>query len=348
MPNKFLIHKTSDVQAGAKTGKKEKIKILITSVGSTNGVNVIKALRNKKEINLSLIAVDIDRLAAGFFLSDKYYQVPKADASNFISTILRICKRENIRIIIPTFSYELSFFARKKKMFEKKGIRMAISDYKTFSITDNKIKTAEYLNKLGISTPKIYKEKEIRAKKIIFPVLIKPIKASGSRGVTKVTNWEELLFFKKYIKDSFIQEFVEGDEYTIDGVSDLKGKMIAASPRVRLETKGGLAVKSRTIDDSQMIEIVKKIVEKFKIIGPFNVQCIKKGKELKFIDINSRFPSGGLPLTVKAGLNIPLILVKLLLGKKVKKPKIKPNMTMTRYWDAIILKKVNDRYCQLL
>ena len=71
---------------------KNKVKVLITSAGSTNGVNVIKALKEQKEIKLSLIAVDINPLAAGFFMVDKYYVVPKADTPEFVPTILKICK----------------------------------------------------------------------------------------------------------------------------------------------------------------------------------------------------------------------------------------------------------------
>jgi carbamoyl-phosphate synthase large subunit len=324
--------------------QKDKVKILITSAGSTNGVNVIKVLKEQKELKLFLIACDMNPLAAGFYMADKYFVAPKANSPNFIPTILKICKKERVQIIIPTFSYELPFFAKNKAIIEKEGIKMAISDYETFLITEDKLKTYEYFEKWKIPFPKVYSESEILEKKVKFPVIIRPISASGSKDVVKVNNWEELYFFKKYIKNSFVQEFVEGEEYTIDGINDLQGEMIAASPRIRLEIKGGLAVKSITVNSPEMVKFTKKIVEGFKIKGPFNVQCIKKGKEIKFTEVNSRFPSGGLPLTVKAGLNIPLILVKLLLGKKIKKPKIKPNVVMTRYWDAIILKKINKKY----
>ena len=323
---------------------KEKVKILITSAGSTNGVNVIKALREQKEIKLSLIAVDMNPLAAGFFLSDKYYKVPRAEVPEFIPAILRICEKEKIKIIIPTFSYELPFFSKNKEMFWKKGIKMAISDYETFLITDDKIKTYHYFKKWQIPFPKVYSQEDIKKRKIKFPAIIRPIKASGSKDAIIVNNWEELFFFKKYIANSFIQEFIKGQEYTIDGINDLQGKMIAASPRIRLETKGGLAVKSITVNESQMVRLTKKIVEGFKIKGPFNVQCFKKGKNVNFIEVNSRFPSGGLPLTVKAGLNIPLILIKLILGKKINKPKIKSGLMMTRYWDAIIFKRIQNKY----
>ena len=320
---------------------KKRIKVLITSAGSTNGVNVIKALRSQNELSLSLIAVDADPLAAGLYMTDKYYVVPKANAKNFISAILKICNKEKVEIIIPTFSYELPIFAKNKEIFKENGIKIAISSYKTYLVTEDKIKTNEYFKRLKIPFLKIYTKED---RKIKFPVIIKPIKASGSKGVIKVKNREELNFFRKYIKKSIIQECAIGDEYTIDGVSDFEGKMLAASPRIRLETKGGLAVKSITIEDLQMVNFTKKIVENLKVVGPFNVQCFKYKKSLRFVEINSRFPSGGLPLTVKAGLNIPLILIKLLLGKKIGKINIKTGIIMTRYWDSIILKKIKNKY----
>ena len=326
---------------------RKKVKVLITSAGSTNGVNVIKALKEQKEIKFFLIAVDVNPLASGFFMTDKYYIVPRADAPDFTSTILRICKKEKIKIIIPTFSFELPIFAKNKEIFEKEGIKMAISSCETFKITEDKIETNKYFKKWKIPSPEVYTEKDFRKRKIRFPIIIKPIKASGSKNVNKVNNWDELVFFKKYISNSFIQEFVEGDEYTIDGVSDLYGKMISASPRIRLETKGGLAIKSIIVKDNKLVDYTKKIVEGFKIMGPFNIQCFKKGKNINFIEVNSRFPSGGLPLTVKAGLNIPLILIKLILGEKINKPKIKSGLVMTRYWDAIVLKMTNGRYRSL-
>jgi len=327
---------------------KKNIKVLITAAGSTNGVNVIKALKDQKELFFSIIAADTNPLATGFHMVDKYYVVPKVDALEFIPTILKICKKEKIEIIIPTFSDEFTIFAKNKEIFDKQAIKMAISSYETYLMTENKIKTSEYFQKWEIPSPKLYTEEEIKSKKIKFPVIIKPIKASGSKGVTKINNWEELNFFKNYLKKSIIQEYVKGDEYTIDGLCDLKGKMIAASPRIRLETKGGLAVKSITVKNSLMVGFTKKIVENFKIIGPFNVQCFKNKNDIKFIEVNTRFPSGGLPLTVKAGLNIPLILIQLLLGEKIKKSKIKTDIVITRYWDSIILKKENNHYKLIL
>lgn len=327
----------------------KKIKVLVTSAGSTNGVNIILALRKQKELPLRIVAADTNSLAAGFYLADKYYVVPKADSPVFVSNILKICRKEKIDIIIPNHSFELPFFAKNKSIFEKEKIKIPISSYQTYLITENKLKTNEYFEKWGIPFPRIYNQEDVKNKLVKFPVVIKPIKGSGSQGVLKINSWEELDFFTNYFKKIIIQEYAQGDEYTIDGICDLEGNIIGVLPRVRLEVKGGLAVKAIAKKENLIIHFVEKIIkgfrlEGFNIIGPFNIQCFKNNEKVKFIEVNNRFPSGGLPLAIASGLNIPLILIKLLLGERIKKPKLKYNLLMTRYWDSIILKKKGKKY----
>jgi biotin carboxylase len=72
------------------------------------------------------------------------------------------------------------------------------------------------------------------------------------------------------------------------------------------------------------------------IVGAFNMQCIEKGGEYYFIDINVRFPSGGLPLDVASGMNTPDIIIKLLNGENPK-PTLLYGKTMLRYWDSLII-----------
>jgi carbamoyl-phosphate synthase large subunit len=320
----------------------KKIKILITSAGSTHGINVIKALRGQKELGVFLIAADMNDPSAAFYLADRYYTVPPAADLGFVDFILKLCKKEKIKIIIPTYSAELPIFAKNKKLFQERGILMAIPGIETLLICENKITANEEFLKLGVPIPKVYSEIEIVSGKIEFPAIVKPVQGSGSKGVVKVNDKKDLDFFRNYVKNSFVQEFAAGQEYGIDGICDLEGRLIGVSPRIRNEVRGGLAVKSATVKDGRLEEYAKKIAEGLKIIGPFNIQCFKDGDKIKFIEINCRFPSGGLPLTVKAGLNMPLIAVKLLLGMAIGKPKIKEGLVMARYWDAVILKKDNN------
>jgi biotin carboxylase len=56
----------------------------------------------------------------------------------------------------------------------------------------------------------------------------------------------------------------------------------------------------------------------FWLYGAANIQCIKRGEKYFFTEINPRFSAGGLPLTIEAGANTPYLLVKMVLGQKIK------------------------------
>ena len=57
-------------------------------------------------------------------------------------------------------------------------------------------------------------------------------------------------------------------------------------------------------------------------------------------DFNTRLASGGLPLTVQSGFEIPKLLVEMLLGKEVEKWELSPEddgMMMIRYYEEFYI-----------
>jgi len=339
------------------------VNILITSAGSTNGVNVIKALQKeidwqkkwdkdvnpKYRVDMNLITADADHLASGLYMTEKHYVIPRADDKKFIPALLKICKKEKVDILLPILSYELPVIAKNKKKFAEIGVKMAVSKYEVYRKTENKVETNSFFKKNNVPHPKTYIEYwnnfTSYKHKLKFPAIIKPIKdTSGSKNVHKINDKAELDFYRKRVPESIVQEYIEGQEYTIDGLCNLRGKMLYALPRKRLEVRDGMAVKGITAYDKKLIDYTRRIVEGLKLVGAFNVQCIKRGQKIWFIEVNNRFGSGGLPLAVGAGLNIPMDIVRMLSGKKVppfrdKKPWIYDKIIMTRYQDAIIIKK---------
>jgi len=292
--------------------------VLVTSAGSTNGVNIIRALEGKVRI----IATDCNELSVGLYMSDVWFITPKATEDRFINVIKDICFRERIDIIFPSHSEEIRRFIDEPVLSNK----IVISDKKVFDITMNKVLCGAFIRNLGLLTPKQYCRE--------FPVIVKPVIGTGSKNVSVAHNQKELDFYDG--RDMFFEEFIGGIEYTVDGVSDFKGKMVCALPRVRLEKRGGLATKCVTEKNDILVGMVKKIVEGLKLVGVWNVQCIKRGEDYYFIDVNNRFPSGGMPLATASGMNMPLILIDILHGIK---PKVELvyGKTMLRFWDSIIL-----------
>lgn len=290
---------------------------LVTSAGSTNGVNIIRALGGHR-----IVAVDCDELSAGLYMSDVWFVVPKATDPRYKEVMIDVCRREEIGIIFPSFSEEIKVLNRIVELSNK----LVISPPGIYEITENKIFTKAFLRNIDILTPSQYPVK--------YPMIVKPIIGTGSKDTVKVNNELELSFYLG--KDMFYEEFIDGIEYTIDGVSDFNGNMVCCLPRIRLEKKGGLATKCVTEHNIELEQLSKRIVEAMKLVGVWNIQCIKRDNKYYFIDVNNRFPSGGMPLATASGMNIPKILIDILKGRKVT-PNLVYGKTMIRYWDSVIL-----------
>jgi carbamoyl-phosphate synthase large subunit len=303
------------------------IKILITSIGSTGSQNVIKGLRSQKKYDIQIIGVDACKDVAAKYFVDIFHQIPLAyDEEAYLSNLTGICEGENINLLIPIMEPELEVLSKCKQEFGKNTI-LLVSDYTTITTCNDKKRMHTFFEIHRIPTPQIYE-----FEKVEFPVIVKPINGTGTKNVYRVDNYEELNF---YAKDGMIiQQFIEGDEYTIDTFSDFDGRFIGAVPRKRLEVKGGLSTKSITIHDEELISWAKTIVEKLQIVGPANLQCIRSQDGLFFIEVNPRF-GGAYILSIKAGLNAPLFLLDLISGQKVEYKGFKANLLMLRYWEEI-------------
>jgi len=292
--------------------------ILVSSVGSQNGANVIKALRGQ---GFLIVGCDCDPLSAGLYLADKRYLVPKNKDPEFIPAILRIMEKEKIDVVIPTYSTEFPVFAKNADKFKGK---IVLSE--NYELSDNKPKWMKLLSEMGLDVPEINPPNS--------KMIIKPITGSGSKNQYVVDNVED---FKKYKNDTnFCSQFIEGQEYVVDGMCDLNGKMICCMPRIRLLAQGGGAKKCITEKNEKLESLAKVIAETLKLVGAFNIQFIKSGEKYYAIDINNRFPSGGMPLAVASGINMPLMTIDLLRGKKIE-PKLIYNLIMLRYDDEIII-----------
>ncbi|MBI6001463.1 ATP-grasp domain-containing protein [Clostridium perfringens] len=319
------------------------INILFSSVGRrVELVNAFKNAKDELKIEGTLVGADMDELAPALNFVDKKYIVPKILSDEFIPSIIEICKKENISLIIPTLDTELHTYAKNKELIEREsGAKVMVSDENVIEIIRNKVKTYEFLKENGFNAPKLITDKDIKENNYTFPLFIKPLDGSSSVNNFKINNLNELVFFKEYVPNPIIQEFVEGIEYCVDIFTDLEGNLISISPKERLAHRGGEITKAKIIEDNEIIEISKKLVEVLKPKGEINFDCIKTKYGINIIEINGRF-AGGAPISFKAGANSPLCLYKILNGENVNFNKhINYGMIALRFDSAIYINKID-------
>ncbi len=319
------------------------ITVLLTSAGVATAVNVIHALRQSVFFDVRIIAVDINNFSAGLYLADSHYIVPPAKDPQYLSELLHICKTEKVQFLFPLFSGEIEIFAKNIEKFAQNSIHVMLPPSEVVNICMDKKHFLRYLQKNGYPYPKTFTLDEVT--KDSFPLFIKPISGSSSKNTFMIKDQEELVFYLKRYPNSIIQEFISGVEYTIDCLV-YDGTVYACSPRSRLSVKDGKSVVGKTVYHPDIIALVKGLLLKIGMNGPCNVQCIEGGQgNCYLIEINPRLAAGGLPLTVKAGANIPEMMLRLALGMDVEPVEhIQPDVIMIRYLNDVFLKGETGGY----
>ena len=319
---------------------KKKINVLLTGVGSTTAISVIKGLNKQNKYEINIIGTDIfnEKSIAGSNFCDKFFVVPLANNEReYISKLLSIIDTESIDIIIPIVDIELEVIAKNRKAF--KNTFVLLSSFDTISTCNDKMKTYEFFNKFKIPTLKTFiledldnLKKEISNSRIKYPLIAKPRKGVSTIGVYEIKNFYENVLIRR-INDPIIQEMGYGEEYTIDIFGDGK-QLICSVPRKRIETRSGISYKGKTVKNNELIEYSKKIYNELKFIGPANLQCFLNEGEIKFFDINPRF-SGSLPLTIESCVNTAFLGIVLGMGEELKPINNFKELIMCRYWDEI-------------
>ena len=309
--------------------------VLIPGASAPAGINTIKSLR-LSDFRGKLLATDSNTLSAGFFLSDYYEVIPEAEADDYIEVLLNIVDKYSIEVLMPSSGYDIFPFSEFKSKLKKHGVYPVVSDRRILEICRDKVNTFDHLKKSFELPFTTLNPDEID----IFPVIAKPRYGKGSRDVIQVNDKTELQFVSSRYTNMIYQDYLPGDEYTIDVMSDFDGNPIIAVPRIRLQTKSGISTKGKIVMNPELIEESMKIVRKLRIIGPSCIQMKKdKFDRFKLVEINPRL-GGGTIFTTLAGANFPKMILDLVEGKAVSPPKIS-EITVLRYFEEIVLDERN-------
>lgn len=283
--------------------------LLLTSIGRR--VELINHLKK----TFRVIGVDCNDMNAGRYFVDEFYKILKVNEQGYIDELTQICSEEKVKVVVPLFEGEFDILDRHRKEINRTGAYLLLSCGRILDICKNKEKTYEYFKSTEINMPRVYSDNDINEiisnkdmKKL--PLFIKPKDGMGSSNTFKIRNIRELEFFKDYVENPIVQEYIEGQEYTVDVLVDLKGQPIYVIPRLRIEVRDGEVVKSATVHDDKITAECLKVIDYLNNLrdknglatcGPLTIQFFKtrEGK-IYLLEINPRF-GGGVPLSFAAG-----------------------------------------------
>ena len=294
--------------------------LLLTCAGrKVSLVNQFRQAFDDLDIDGRIIGVDSSSHSAVLSVCDKSYIIPRCDHPAYVPTLLDVCERHRVQLLLPLIDVDLLVLAEHRERFREAGTLALVSSLPVVSICRDKESTSRFFDDNGIPTVRNLSVEDVRRGNLPYPVFIKPANGSGSQHAYKVQSRDELDFFLRYVPRPMLQEFATGQEYTVDVLCDLAGRVINAVPRRRLEVRAGEISKGVTCKDWRIIRATVDLANKLGGFGPLTVQCFVSDDgdaSVRFTEINPRV-GGGLPLSVAAGANYPKQIIRMALGQSL-------------------------------
>jgi len=339
------------------------INILITGGGAPGASGIIKCLRQEKLFKL--FVADANSEVVGKYLGDQFEVIPKATSLDFIDTLLSVCKKNNIQVILPLVTKELIPLATRKKEFELSGIKVLVAAQSSLEIANDKGKLYEFLQWRGIAIPafqivETVKQFQDAVTTLGYPekqVCFKPCVSNGSRGFRVLSeNINELELLFNYKPDTtfinlnsaigilssgqfpalLVAEYLPGEEYSVDCLAN-HGQPILIIPRLRKKMQNGISVEGEIVEEKSIIRYCEAIIKELQLHGNIGIQVKKSTSgEYLILEINPRV-QGTIAAILGAGVNLPVLAVKQELGFSItsEEMNVKWGTRFIRHWDEV-------------
>jgi carbamoyl-phosphate synthase large subunit len=280
------------------------------------------------------VAADPSPLAPAQYAADVRVEVPRMDDPAYVPALAELCERHDVGAVLPLTDLDIEILARAREAGRLPALVPAASVARA---TFDKYETHLLLERLGLpSPPTVLGEHDLDA--LEYPVMVKPRKGSGARSIHLASSPAEARFFVSYVPEPvMVQRAMAGPEISIDCLGDTEGRCLNAIPRSMLESRGGESIKGTVLDDPEMVELGRRVVEELGVRGPATIQVFRDpAAGLGITDVNTRF-GGAFPApayAALAGRSYPELIVAMANGEKVEPHvgEFRAGRTFTRYY----------------
>lgn len=284
------------------------------------------AIRAAKELGYYTIVCDYLPDNPGQYEADKFYGVSTTD----VEAVFEIAKKEQVDGILAYASDPAALPAAI--VAERLGL--PTNPVKSVEILGLKYPWRKFLHDNGFACPKFHSfnsqtpidEIKDSVKDFTFPVVVKPTDSSGSKGVTRLDNWDGLekairwadeysrnkvLLVEEYIRRGY-PYVIGGDIFVWDGKIVLYGEMdclrdMLRSPLIPIGKKkpSGINKKQEEIVHKELQRVVTTLGIRF---GEMNIEILlDKDNNAHFLELGPRAGGNMIPIQLSDAFGIDLV-----------------------------------------
>lgn len=333
--------------------------VLVSACGAQFMPGLADCLKNNGERNIRIIGVDMEIDKTVLQMVDELYQVPRATDPSYVDTLLEVCKKEHVDVVMPFMSAELIPLIDRKSEFEAIGTRVSVADRDSVEITTNKYKFYEFMKENGLAVPRFA---PVRKASDLIPaceacgypanaVCVKATELSGSRGIriinpniskfdllfgekpnsffTTMDDLQQTLEERSEMPEMMAMEYLPGAEGSVDLLAS-NGKILYMGYRESNVNLHSIPQVATLIDNKAAYEIAEKVVAALKLDGnaDLDFKCDAEGNPV-LMEVNPRI-AATMKIFAEGGMNLPYLRIKQLLGEELSEVDLEYGIRMKR------------------
>jgi carbamoyl-phosphate synthase large subunit len=314
----------------------------------------------------TVVAVDPNPLAPAQYAAQVRASAPAIDDPEYVPELARLCEAHGVGAVLPLTDLDIEKLARAREegIPPTTGTRIPpttrtrmpptpgtpstsgvppalpalVPSAEVARATYDKYEAHLMLERLGLPSPPTALPGEADFDALVYPVMVKPRQGSGARSIHLAHDPAQARFFVAYVQEpTMVQRAMGGPELSIDCLGDPDGCCLNAIPRTMLESRGGESIKGTVIEDPELVELGRAVMEALAVRGPATIQVFRDPElGVRITDVNTRF-GGAFPapaLAALPGRSYPELIVRMAAGEPVA-PHVgqyRRDVTFTRYY----------------
>ena len=337
------------------------LNVLVTAAGNVFMPGTLACIKNNGERNIRLIGADMSDDSTILQMCDVAYQVPKCTDSTYIDSLINICQRERVDILLPIMSAELNALSENRNRFATAGTTVSVSSVEALLIANNKRKLFDFMREHSLPCAEYYavsscEELVNAAERLGYPgkkVCVKATEGSGSRGFRilseNVSKFQKFLYEKPtsgevtlnelldvltepdVFPELLVMEYLPGLEYSVDLLAD-KGKVLVSCARQSLRMENSIMLEAVIVDHPAVTELCANVSESLGLDGNIGFDIRERSDGTPIImECNPRI-TAGIPYFALAGVNLPYLCIKKIIGEELPKSIPEYGKTVRRRW----------------
>lgn len=262
--------------------------ILITGIGGDIAQGIATIVRRVFP-DWRIVGMDIHDRHGGALVTDAVYRAPAVPDARYLPWLEDLVAREQVDVCLPTSEAELIELSRLG-IDSVGSARLVMANPSAIAVGSDKLRTAEFLNSINISTPWTLPAESFDAATPL-PCIFKARRGAGSKSVFVCRSAEDVEFYRARHASAIVQEWLQPDTNEVTcGVYRTRTGEVSVVQLLRTLV-GGFTGWAQVIQNAEVESQCRRVAEALDLRGSINVQLRITDAGPRIFEINPRFSS---------------------------------------------------------